>query len=445
MASVASAFEQVKEDLPGYLDASFIEQLCHQIGFRWRKRTLGPAVTIWLLIEQVMAGNIACTAVRQLCRIRVSGSAYCQARSRLPVELLARLMRAVCGWGRQQSPVTGLWLGRHRTLRTDGSGVSMPDTPELAGRFGYPPHQKPGCGFPVAKLLMLFDAATGFILDLVVLAKASHEMAYITAVLEHLRWGDVLVGDRAFCSYVHLSLLRARGAHGVFRIHGGKVVDFTPDRPAVGPDRRGPRSKWIRSLGPDDQIVLWSKPRLKPPWMAQADYDLLRDRLYVRELRYTIERPGFRTRRVTLVTTLLDSEAYPAAELAQLYGRRWQIETDLRHLKITMGMDVLKCKSVNGVTKELYAFVIAYNLVRSVMLVAAEVQGVDHDHISFIDTLRWLRYAHPDDDLPELIVNLQRSGRVEPRVKKRRAKIYPYMKKPRHELRQALMEKKDEA
>ncbi len=441
MASVTSALRQVKEDLPGYLEASFIERLCEEVGYRWRDRLLGPVVTIWMFIEQVMAGNVACTAVRHLYGSDISASAYCQARSRLPVQLLAKLMRAVCDWGREQ-PVTGLWLGRHRTLRTDGSGISMPDTSELAQRFGYPSNQNPGCGFPVAKLLMLFDAATGFILDLVLLEAAGHDMSGVSAVLEHLQWGDVLVGDRGFCSYAHLALLRRRGAHGVFRIHGKKVVDFTPGRPA---GRRGLRSKWIQSWGPDDQLVRWHKPKLKPSWIGQADYDRLTQWLYVRELRYTIQRPGFRTRQVLLVTTLLESEIYPAAELAHLYGRRWQIETDLRHLKITMGMDVLKCKSVDGVTKELYAFVIAYNLVRSIMGVAAEVQQVDHDRISFIDALRWLRKALPTDELPELIVNPQRPGRVEPRVKKRRAKTHPYMKKPRHELRQALMEKKDEA
>jgi len=439
MASVDQAFAKVKGAVRDHVEGPLIERLGHAIGYQWRERLLGPVVTVWLLIEQVMAGNVACTTLRHLCGVDASASAYCQARDRLPLELLKKLLAAVCDGWREDPGDRGLWHG-HRTYRLDGSDVSMPDTPQLAEHFGYPPNQKPGCGFPVAKLLTLFEAATGFILEMIAVAYGGHDMAYAAAVLDHLRAGDVLVGDRGFCSYSYLALLMRRSIHGVFRMHGRKVVDFTPRRPHRR-DGAGPRSRWVESLGVDDQLVEWFKPAVRPKWISQEDFAALPDLIIVRELRYTIERPGFRTRQVTLVTTLTDPVAYPAAQLAALYGRRWQIETDLRHLKITMGMDILKGKSVDVVMKELYAFVIAYNLVRRVMLKAAAAQGVEPDRISFIDALRWLRQAQPGDEPPPLVINPNRPNRAEPRVKKRRAKSFPLMKQPRHQLRQTLINK----
>lgn len=174
--------------------------------------------------------------------------------------------------------------------------------------------------------------------------------------------------------------------------------------------------------------------------MSREEYEALPATITVRELRYKVASPGFRTRRVTLVTTLLDPERYPAAELAELYGARWAIEVNLRHLKVTMGMDVLRCKSAEGVMKELYVFALAYNLVRRVMLQAAEQQGVEPDRVSFTDALRWLRHASPGDEWPPLIVNPKRPDRFEPRARKRRPKQYPPLSRPRHELRKALLD-----
>ena len=338
----------------------------------------------------------------------------------------------------------GLWRG-HRTFLIDGSAFSMPDTPELQERFGQPGAQKPGCGFPVAKILALFHAGTGTLLKVMVTPLRSHEMASVAAIHSALGSGDVLVGDRGLCAFAHLAILVRDGIHAVFRMHQRQIVDFTANRPHSSSDRKGmakglPRSRWLRSLGPLDQVVEWIKPESRPGWMTAEQYEALPETLTVRELRPQVGRPGFRTREVTLVTTLIDAEAYPLEALAELYGTRWRVELNLRHLKTTMKMDVLKCKTVDGVLKELAVYAIVYNLVRVVMLEAARRQGVDVERISFIAELRWLGQARPGEELADLVVNPERPGRVEARVRKRRPKQYPLMTKPRSVLRKDLTE-----
>ena len=195
----------------------------------------------------------------------------------------------------------------------------------------------------------------------------------------------------------------------------------------------------MRGLGATDQVVAWLKPTQRPEWMTAAQYASLPDELIVRELRYRIARAGFRVRQVTLVTTLVDAESYPLEELAKLYRRRWEVEGHLRSLKTTMKMDVLRCETVVGVSKELLMFALVYNLVRLVMLEASHRQNVPVERISFVDALRWLTEARPGATLPKLVVNPDRADRVEPRVRKRRPKQYSLMKKPRSELRKSLL------
>jgi hypothetical protein len=176
--------------------------------------------------------------------------------------------------------------------------------------------------------------------------------------------------------------------------------------------------------------------------MTVEEYARLPDTLAVRECQYQVTRPGFRVRTITLVTTLLDAEAYPADELAALYFQRWEVETDFAHLKTTLGLDVLHCETEAGVLKELTIYAIVYNLVRVVMLEASRRQGVPLNRISFVDALRWLSSSPPGTPLPELVVNPHRPGRAEPRCKKRRAKKYPYMIHPRRVLRQRLLDQR---
>ncbi len=190
-----------------------------------------------------------------------------------------------------------------------------------------------------------------------------------------------------------------------------------------------------------DQLVEYFKPADRPAWMSEDDYRSMTGSIEVRELRYRIEVPGFRTREVTPVTTLLDATAYPADSLAELYMTRWPVEENLKSLKITMKMDVLKCMTVDGVLKEMTMYAVAYNLVRVAMCEAGGLRGVVADRVSFIDALRWLRDADAGEEMPELVVNPWRPGRSEPRAKKRRPKQYDLMRVSRSEMRKRLREK----
>jgi hypothetical protein len=442
--ALTTALRQIRDELATVLAPATIRAACAAVGHRWRDRQLDPVTTIHLFILQILHGNTACAHLPRLTGRTFSASAYCQARGRLPLAVLQHLLRRTCEAIRPVIADAETWRG-HRTWLVDGTGVSMPDTPDLQQAFGQPTNQAPGCGFPVARMFALFHAGTGFLTRMLIAPLRSHEAAHVANLHPEMATGDVLVGDRAFGTFAHLAGLLARGLHGVFRLHAKRVVDFTPER-SHPPRWNGPtatgrsRARWLRSLGAQDQVVEWFKGYQRPRWMTAAAFAALPVTLTVRELRYVIDRPGFRVRTVTLVTTLLDPVAYPARALAQLYWSRWRVETNLAHLKTTLGMDVLRCQTEVGVQKELTLFAVVYNLVRAVMAEAGRRQDVPPDQISFVDALRWLSSSPPGTPLPTLIVNPDRPGRVEPRCQKRRAKKYPYMIRPRAELRKQLME-----
>jgi len=338
-------------------------------------------------------------------------------------------------------------------LMTDATSVTTPDTPRLQELWPQPCAQKKGCGFPAIKLLGLLDLASGMIVQLTMMCLNVHEMSQLAGPHAGLRRGDVLLGDRAFCSFAHLALLVGMSVDAVFRTHQAQIVDFTPGRPhrkKGGKNgkryQRGlPSSRFVRKLGEMDQIVEWFRPARKPPWMSEADYAALPDKLELRELRYSISARGMRTRVVSITTTLLDAMRYPKREIARLYGLRWEIETNFRHLKTTMKMEALKCQTADGVMKELMIYVLVYNMVRAAMMLAAERQGIaDVNRVSFIDALRWLcsvLAAHPRGSMPELIINPSREGRCCPRVMKRRKKEYDLMNKPRSQYAEPAAEK----
>jgi hypothetical protein len=337
------------------------------------------------------------------------------------------------------------WHG-HRTFLVDGSGCSMPDTPALQDAFGQSTVQRPGCGFPVARLLGLFHAGTGLLMKLVVAPLCTHDLAHMQKVHPTLAPGEVLVADRGLCSYAHLALLVQAGIHAVLRVGARQIVDFTPGRPFVKPSVRRtsavkgvPRSRWLKSLGVHDQLVAWLKPKTCPSWLARETLAALPESLVLREVRDHIGTPGFRTRQVTLVTSLLDSAVYRVDDLAESYQLRWQVETALAQLKTTMQMDVLHCNTVPGVLKELTVFAIVYNLVRMVMRQSATLQHTAVERISFLDALRWLSAPSTGMPLVALLVIPVRPHRVEPRVKKRRPKPFPLMITPRQVLRQQLV------
>ena len=437
------ALRQIRQDVDLHLNKSVITEACKRAGHVWRECLLTPFTIVHWFLLQVLHGNTALTHVSLLAGRAFTAEAYCQARARLPLLVFKAALRSVIKGLIPITEQTSLWRG-HRTFLLDGSSFSMPDTAELRKQFGQPGNQAPGCGFPVARILATFHAGTGLLLDIMAAPVRPHEMSRVDGIHPTLRRNDVLVGDRGFCSFAHLALLLGRGVHAVFRVHQKQIVDFTPNRPYTHPnDAKGvagrPRSRWLRPLGTLDQVVEWFKPRERPHWMSHEQYKALPESIVVRELRYTVACPGFRMRSVTLVTTLLEAELYPVAALAQLYRTRWRVEQNLRDMKQTMKMDVSRSHTVDGVLKELTVYAIVYNLVCVVIGEAARRQAVDAERISFTDALRWLLDAKPGTDLPELIVNPSRPDRVEPRVRKRRPKEYPVMKKPRRELRKKLL------
>ncbi len=442
---IVTILGRLRQDLAACLTPQAIEAAARQAGHSWRKRVLDPVATIYLFVMQVLHGNTACQHVVHFGGWTFTDSAYCQARKRLPLAVFHRLLEQTATTLRTATAGVSDWFG-HRVWVLDGSGFSMPDTPELQRHFGQPGNQKPGCGFPVARWLALFDVATGMLLRATTAPLRTHDLALTGDVADDLESGAVVLGDCGLCSYAHSARLFARGLHAVFRMHQRQIVDFTPGRPhAGGKSGQGgaagrPHSRWVRAQGAADQVVIWYKPKRKPKWMTQEEYAALPEEVMVRELRYRIETPGFRTHEITLVTTLLDAEVYPAEALADLYDRRWQVELNFRHMKITMKMDVLRCETVDGVLKELAIFSLVSNLIRSAMVESARLQGVAPERISLVDTLRWLIGDGAEDE-SILRVNPARRGRVEPRVRKRRPKQYPLMKKPRSALRNQLAAK----
>jgi hypothetical protein len=444
----ATTLRRLRQDLAAGLSPQAITDACNAVGHRWHDGVLNPVTTVYLFLLQVLHGNTACQHVVHFGGWTFSASAYCQARRRLPLRVWQHLLESTAARLRRTTEQESRWRG-HRVWIVDGSSFSMPDVPALRRHFGQPPSQRPGCGFPLAKLLAVFDLSTGMLLRAAAAPLRTHESSQLAAVHAALAPGDVLLGDRAFCSYAHLALLVQRGLHGVFRLHQRQLVDFRPGRGYVPPGRSAnpedlPRSRWVRALGGEDQVVVWFKPKRRPEWITPAQFAALPDELAVRELRYRVETPGFRTRSVVLATTLLDAEAYPAAALAGLYLCRWRIEGDLRHLKITMKMDVLRCETVEGVLKELAVFALAYNLVRSVMVESAAAHGVEAERISLVDAVRWL-IGEEEAAEDALHVNPARPGRCEPRVVKRRPKQYRLMNRPRAELRKELLAQGDAA
>lgn len=444
MKSIADVLRQFKQNWTEEFSPDAIDCACRDSGMRWRRSALNPVVVIQVFFVQILHGNTAIEHLSHLTGLSFTAAAYCQARMRIELDALRLLLTRCIQQLRQETPDAVSWRG-HRVFHVDGSSFSMSDTRQLQAHFGQPGGQKPGCGFPVAHWLVMVHAGTGMISKMLAAPLRTHEMSGAVGLHPELRAGDLLVADRGFCSYAHLALLIERGVHGLLRMHQRVIVDFTPGRSHAHPrggkaDRKKgkPRSRWIKQLGNQDQVVEWFKGD-KPNWMSRERFKSLPDSLVVRELRYAIHEKGFRVKQVTLVATLLDAETYPLSELASQYAQRWEIETNFAHLKTTMKMDVLKCKTVDGVLRELHMFALVYNMVRQVMLAAASRQCVEVKRISFIDALRWLQSASPGDELTRLVVNPHRPNRLEPRVRKRRPKQYPLMKKPRKLLKKELL------
>jgi hypothetical protein len=384
-------------------------------GYVWRERVLPPLVTLRLFVVQILSGNCAIAALRQLSGIDFAPASYCEARRRMPLHLLQSLLQRMNALA-SQSLVAVKTLGQ-RVLIVDGSGYSMPDTPELAKHFDLPAGVKPGVGYPMGKIMGLLDAATGLFIQLLALPLFQHDMRGVIGLHPMLRSGDILLGDRAFCSFAHLALLQARGVFACVRLH----------------QRRKTTTR---------RVNRWDKKGPVPAWMTRACFASLPAFLDVRIVRYTVARQGYRTQQVRIATTLMDEMLWPDARIAELYGQRWRIETCFDHLKTTLKMNVLRCKTVDGVCKELAVYLAVYNLIRLALLKAAREQGLSPWRISFVDAMRWLQARMLGlKGVSRLIDNPDRQGRSQLRVIRRRLKEYDLLKRPRRETEAEMTEK----
>ena len=438
--SIVHVSPSLKDRAMAFLNPLFIATVARELGFKWRETPLAlPNLLAWFA-RQILGGNLSMPELSRLAGSTFTPEAFCIARGKLPISLLRHLLHRICDLA--EAP-EGRWKG-HRLWHMDGTGISMPDTPQLQKRFGQSGQQKPGCGFPTAHVLCLFDVSTGMLRDCILSPLRTHDMADAGKLHGCLGKGDILIADRAFESFVHLAMLIEAGIHAIFPAHQKRQIDFRCKRRRRSrgkPVSRGHRSKpplfdreVIRKCSSRDQIVRWRRPVNKPDWISQEQFDALPQTIDVRELRREVVMDDGAKVELTLITTLLDEQRYPAEELLVVLKARWGVEVNLRHLKTTMKMDVLRSKTCEGVERELWMYAIAYNAVRLVMLEAAAQQQADVNRLSFADALYWVRHGDLSLPLPVLALVPHRPGRVEPRLKKRRNDKYGRLTKPRQQM-----------
>ena len=411
-------------------------------GANSRDRIFSLRRTFWCFLWQVLTPDTSCReVVRQvqaLFGLRARGrvdedtGAYCQARGRLPRERLEQALGASAKSADRLSPLAG------RPVKVvDATSVQLPDTAANQKKYPQPSGQKPGCGFPVMQIVALFSLASGAIPKVVTDALDPHELSLFQRLWSALKPGDILLADRAYSAYLLLGQLAQRGMDGIMRLHQRRRVDW----------RKGKR------LGRNDRLFQWRKGAVRPKYLSAEEWAQVAETMTVRVVRFVLPRKGYRTRRVSLVTTLLDPQAYPLEALAELYRRRWRLELCFRDLKTTMGMEHLRCQSPAMARKELLAYLIAHNLIRCLMAQAAARHTVDLERVSFkgsVDAARQYSGAMAQARNPEtrkrlhdeLLQNLARDlvpdrpGRREPRAVKRRPKPYPLLNEPRHEFQE---------
>lgn len=430
------------------LSSELIEVYLAREGIKYYNSLYNPIVTLWAFLSQVIDTDksLRNAVSRVLAWLSSSGApipsadtgAYCKARQRLPEALPHHLVETTGQSLEARLSLDNLWCGRHVFL-CDGSSVLMSDTD--ANQNCYPQHsnQKEGCGFPIAKIVVMFSLATGAVMSLLIEPFNTSELVMARQLYRELKAGTVALADQAYGTYVDLVLLLSQQADAVFRRHHKRHSDF----------RKGEK------LGKHDHIVTWSKPRRCPNHMSQEEFDALPDKVRVREIRFWVKKPGYRTQELTVVTTLLDPKAFPKQAIADLYGLRWQVEIDLKHVKTTLGMEKLLGQTPSMVRKEIGVHCLAYNLLRTLMWNGAQSYGVPALRLSLQGTRQHLRNHLTSLAMVSLTQGKKlyqallkiithellpwRPYRVEPRVKKQRPKAYPRMQQPREVLKAKLV------
>lgn len=447
-------FLQGGRDLPfaDVLTADIVSQALIAAKVVWKERVYSPLVTLSIFVGQVLSADHSCRLAvarfnayrlaRGKSRCSPETGAYCQARRRLPELFFSTVAKLVGMKLSDQSTNDWLWKG-HRVFLVDGSTISMPDTP--ANQQAYPQHsQKPGRGFPMARIVAIFSLSCGVIVNLGICrysGKGQGELSLFHRLLDFFRPGDVVLADRLYGNWPTLLNLQKRGVHAVAQLQIMRTADF----------RKGQR------LGEGDPIVKWQKPNSIRS-LKWSVYRSLPESITVRECRVIIKRVGFRSKAVVVVTTLLDVDQFSKDDLAALYLQRWNAELDLRSIKTTMQMEILRCKTPELVRKEIWTHVLAYNLIRTMMAQAAVIHDIPPREISFkatIQTLeayqaviiysasrkRQLRDAIGRRILDDIAANKvgDRTERIEPRQVTRRPKRYQWMMVSRQEAKRQVL------
>ena len=426
-----------------------LDEILEEEKVKYRNSVYTPIVTIWAMVSQVLSPDKSLkNGVKQIISwLAAAGvespsndtGAYSKARQRLPEKVLQRLAPEVAEALEQQVPATKQWCGR-RVRVCDGTTVIMSDS--TANQADYPQHgnQLAGCGFPIAKLVVIFSLLTGAVVSACIAAYNSSEIVMSRLLYKDLDPEDVLLADQAYGSYVDLALVQTQGADAVFRKHHARKTDF----------RRG------KKLGVGDHQVTWDKPKQCPKHMCEEEFAALPDALLVREVSLRLIRAGFRDQNIIIVTTLLDSKRYSAKQLSALYGLRWQAaEVNLRYLKTTLQMEMLTAKSPAMVRKEIWIHLFAYNLLRTLLCNASAISTYTPFQLSFqaarqqfnqmLSLFATLAKSARQRLYKVLLQQvstdllLPRSHRSEPRVVKRRPKPFPRMSQPRPLLKAALV------
>jgi len=428
MATIGRSLTQVKAQLHRLVTDEQVEDLCRRNGHRFRRGKLGgPAGAVHLMLLQLLA-SVSLAGLRHVAAVSATRQAIDKAYKALPVAVWRALVRRVCPPG----PALSSWHGL-RVMLVDAMGFLVEDTGELAGRYGKAKNGKPSTDHarPTPKLLALLDLAGGFIHQVIPLPWSRQERVCLHRLFKACGEKAVVLGDRGLVGFCQLVTARAAGVDCLVRLPRWLVV--------LGRGKGNRRR--LKTLGRQDMLVSWKKVR-RPTWLSLGKWKALPEQTVLRQISFRVTRKGFRTHWAWVVTTLTDPVLYPAEEVVKLYEKRWQVEVYFRDLKATLKLKQARSKSVEGVQKEVLAFVVLYNLVRQVMLAAAARQKVEPDRVSFSDAARWLLWSQPGDQLIDLVVNPRRKRDTQPRMLKHGRRKYPRLNKPRCKLTKPACEAK---
>lgn len=440
------SFKQIGEVFEKFIPKALLQP--EKEGAMSRRRLFSKENTFWAFFSQVLDADGGCKEVIRKLQSYASlkgalfpsssTASYCTARKKLDLQALTDIFDYTARYQRRM-PATGR-LNNRRVIVVDGTGVSMPDTPENQEVWPQPASQKPGCGFPSARICACFSLASGTLLSYAIGNKKSHELSLFRQQWPTFKGGDIFLGDKGFCSYFDIAALASQGVDSIVTLA-----------------RRAPvrEARSVKKLGTDDLLISWQRPRYMTSLAySKEEWEQLPKELMLRQIKVTVPYPGFRTRQFHIVTTLLDPIQYPAAELADLYFQRWDVELFFRDIKTTMGMDVLRCQRPEMIRKEILMHFIAYNCIRHLMFEAAKEACLAVRSISFKGSLQALRNWEPHlnqakiskaerfrliSDLYEAMTDTpipHRPGRSEPRCRKRRPKNYQLMTVPRPEMKE---------